>query len=150
MAENRFAKYMTNGSVAYAPQREEERQPVRRRKAVQKVYTRSQVNALPVAYVFVVAIACALLLASSVIFLHARTNLTIMTKQVSSLQTELEAKKQSNQDLQNEISASTTLSVIRDKALELGMKQADAAQIIFYTATEKDYVRQKDNIPNEN
>ena len=76
--------------------------------------------------------------------------MTGLTKSVSSLQTSLETIRQENQDLQNEIATCTSLDTIRKKATkELGMVPADDSQIIYYDQSDSEYVRQKDDIPNE-
>lgn len=151
MAEYRNSGgYQVNGSSAVRRQEERqvEQRPVKKRQ--RRVLPRTAVDIIPVAYVFMVAAACVCILACSVMYVHAKTEMTGLTKSVSSLQTSLETIRQENQDLQNEISTCTSLDTIRKKATkELGMVPADDSQIIYYDQSDSEYVRQKDDIPNE-
>ena len=154
MAEYEYRKsnsgYMVNGSSAV--RRQEERQDDRKpsRKRQRRVLPRSAVDIIPVAYVFMVAVACVCILMFSVMYIHAKTEVTTLTKTVSTLQTNLETLRQENQDLQNEITAGTSLETIYRKAVdELGMVAADDSQVIYYDQSDSEYVRQKEDIPNE-
>ena len=151
MAEYRTQRrYLVNGSSAVQEQEErqvEKRQP---RKRQRRVLPRTAVDIIPVAYVFAVFIACGCILLFSTMYIHAKTEITALTKSVSSLQSELETVRQGNQDLQNEITSSTSLDAIRDAAInELGMVPADDSQIVYYESSDSEYVRQKEDIPNE-
>lgn len=151
MAEYRTQRrYLVNGSSAIREQEERqvEQKPVKRRQ--RQVLPRTAVDIIPVAYVFAVAIACGCILLFSVMYIHTKTEVTALTKSVSSLQSSLETIKQENQDLQNEITTSTSLDTIQEKALnKLGMVAADDSQIIYYDSSDSEYVRQKEDIPNE-
>lgn len=151
MAEYRTQRrYLVNGSSAV--QQQEERQVERRpaKKRQRRVLPRTAVDIIPVAYVFAVAIACVCILLFSTMYIHAKTEVTALTKNVSSLQNSLETIRQENQDLQNEITTGTSLDTIKDKAInELGMVAADDSQIVYYESSDSEYVRQKEDIPNE-
>lgn len=151
MAEYRNdGRYQVNGSSAIRRQEERqvERKPAKKRQ--RRVLPRTAVDIIPVAYVFLVAAACVCILLFSVMYIHAKTEITSLTKSVSSMQSSLETIRQENQDLQNEIATCTSLGTIRSKAInELGMVQAEESQIIYYDQSDSEYVRQKEDIPNE-
>ncbi len=151
MAEYRTDdRYLVNGSSAV--RRQEERQIERKpaKKKQRRVLPRNAVDIIPVAYVFAVAAACVCILLFSVMYIHSRTELTALTKNVSSLQTSLETIRQENQDLQNDITTCTSLETIYDRAVnKLGMVPADESQIIYYDQSDSEYVRQKEDIPHE-
>lgn len=151
MAEYRTQRrYLVNGSSAV--QEQEERQVERKttKKRQRRVLPRTAVDIIPVAYVFAVAIACGCILLFSTMYIHARTEVTALTKNVTSLQNDLESIRQENQDLQNEITISTNTETIKEKAIgELGMVPADNSQIVYYESSDSEYVRQKEDIPNE-
>lgn len=156
MADSRrWQEYQTNGSTAVRveprPQPGEERQPARKRpKRQKKALPRYAVDVLPVVYVFMVAVSCVCILFFSVMYIHAKTDLTVLTKEVSSLQSSLEEVRQDNQDLKNDIATSTNLKTIYEKATKkLGMVAADDSQVLYYQSSDSEYVRQKDDIPNE-
>ncbi|MDO5409293.1 MAG: septum formation initiator family protein [Lachnospiraceae bacterium] len=151
MAEYRTQRrYLVNGSSAVREQEERqvERKPVKKRQ--RRVLPRTAVDIIPIAYVFMVAVSCICILAFSVMYIHARTEVTALSKQVSTLQATLEDIKQDNQDLQNEITTCTSIDTIRKKATQkLGMVPADETQIVYYDSSDSEYVRQKEDIPNE-
>jgi cell division protein FtsL len=141
---------VVNGSSAVQKQEERQVEKHQGRKRQRQVLPRTAVDIIPVAYVFLVAAACVCILLFSVMYIHAKTEMTSLTKSVSSLQTSLESIRQENQDLQNEISTCTSLDTIRDKAInELGMVAAEDSQVIYYDQSDSEYVRQKEDIPNE-
>ncbi len=143
-------RYLVNGSSAVREQEERqvERKPAKKRQ--RRVLPRSAVNIIPVAYVFAVAIACTCIMIFSAMYIHSKTEVTALTKNISTLQSSLETIRQENQDLQNEITNSTSLDTIRKKATEeLGMVPADESQIVYFEGSDSEYVRQKEDIPNE-
>ncbi len=144
------SRYLVNGTSAVREQHERpvEKAPVKKRQ--RRVLPRNAVNVLPIAYVMTVAIACVCILACSGIYIHSKTEVTALTKQISTLQSSLETVRQENQDLQNEITTSTSLDTIRKKATkDLGMVPADESQIVYFEGSDSEYVRQKEDIPNE-
>lgn len=151
MAEYRTgSSYQVYGSSAV--RRQEERQIERKpaKKQRRRVLPRNAVDIIPVAYVFAVAAACVCILLCSVMYIHAKTEVTSLTKSVSSLQTTLESVRQENQDIQNEITTCTSLETIYREAVgKLGMVPAEDSQIIYYDQSDSEYVRQKEDIPNE-
>ena len=140
-------RYLVHGSAALQP---EEREPERVRRRQKRVLPRTAVSMIPVAYVAAVAFSCVCILAFSVMYIHAKTELTTMAKQVLVLQNDLDEIRQDNQDLMNEITTCTNLDTIRKVAEEkLDMVPADDSQIVYYDQSDSEYVRQKEDIPNE-
>lgn len=140
-------RYLVHGNAALQP---EEREPEKARRRQKRVLPRAAVSILPVAYVAAVALSCVCILAFSVMYIHEKTELTVMAKQISSLQNDLDEIRQDNQDLVNEIMTCTNLDTIRAAAEEkLDMVPADDSQIVYYNQSDSEYVRQKEDIPNE-
>lgn len=142
-------RYLVQGSAALQPQEEPEivRKPSKKKKRKRKVLPRSAVSLLPVAYVGLVVLSCIFILTFSTLYIHKKTELASLNKNISILQTTLQEQRQENQELFNEITNSTALEVIEEKAIGMGMVPAE--KIVRYSQSEPEYVKQKEDIPNE-
>lgn len=140
-------RYLVQGSAALQPQEEQEivKKPKKRKK--QRILPRSAVSILPIAYVGLVVLSCICILAFSTMYIHQKTEIATLNKEISTLQNSLQSIRQDNQELFNEVTASTSLDTIEKKAVELGM--IPATEVLHYTQSDLEYVIQKEDIPNE-
>lgn len=140
-------RYQVQGSAALQPEEEPKsgRKPEKKKK--RRILPRSAVSILPVAYVGLVVFSCICILTFSTMYIHEKTVLTSLNKELSAAQSELQKLKQENQDLFNEITGELSLESLAEKASELGMVPAD--KVIRYDQSDSEYVRQKEDIPNE-
>ncbi len=97
--------------------------------------------------VFMIGILAAMVvILISYISLQAR--ITSSVKDISSLESQLATLRAANDEKLISINSSSNLEEIKDTALtELGMKYADKDQIITYSNSSTDYVRQVAQIP---
>ncbi|MDR2888293.1 MAG: cell division protein FtsL [Lachnospiraceae bacterium] len=109
---------------------------------------REKARYMNLGYVLFLTIA---LLASGVIlsnYLGLQADITNSVARIAQLEQELNNLRMSNDDEYNRITNSIDLEEIKRIALqELGMTYADEGQIIDYTSTRDDYVRQIADLP---
>jgi len=148
-------RYRVNGNLAEVVQQEVFDEAVKKqsrqeeKKRAKRVLPRHAVDMIPFAYTIIVALACTCIIFGSITYVHAKTSVTTYTKQLGTYQSELEDIKAENKAMQTELSTRTDLSTIKSKAKELGMVKAGKGQIIYYEQSDSEYVRQKEDIPND-
>lgn len=87
---------------------------------------------------------------SCVNYLQLQAEVTSRSKNIASLETQLEELRKENNDNYTRIMTSVDLDYIKDKAInELGMVYANEDQVILYDGGTRDYVRQNSEIPKE-
>lgn len=136
---------------AYQPERREQpdvripKQPVRRKtKRVASVMEQS----IDLPMLFLLGIGLAAVLYVCVTYLQIQADNTRMSKQIISLQLEVEELKESNKDAKADIDAQIDLAKVYKQATkELGMVHASQDQIITFTSVKSDSVKQYDDIP---
>lgn len=143
----RRRRYQVQGSAALQPQEEPERVKKPKKQRKKRILPRSAVSTLPVAYVGLIALSCICILAFSTMYIHKKTEIATMNREIATLQSSLQNIRQDNQELFNEVTTSTSLDTIEKKALELGM--VPATEVLHYTQSDLEYVIQKEDIPNE-
>lgn len=105
---------------------------------------------MTVQYVMVLFAASVLTVLVSVNYLQARNAINSSVKTLSSLETEIEALKESNNGLKKSIDNFVDLEYIYDVATqELGMVPVSKEQIIRFDRSESEYVRQNEDIPTD-
>ena len=140
--------------------REEERERIRqererarreeKRKNNQKIaiQNREKVLKLDLKYTLFLAIAVAATLLICIYYLSLQSQLTAQTKSISSLKSELNALTDENLATQERINNAIDLEKVYEVAKgELGMDYATKGQIIYYSGTSDDYVKQYKEIP---
>lgn len=129
-----------------APLHQQERQP----KAVNPRVKKNQRNALHMnrGYVVFLAVAAMVALFACVQYLQLQSEVTTRSKNVTSLQRQLENKKEANTTKYNVIMDSINLEKVRDRAMnDLGMVYATEGQIITYEDPTSNSVVQYSSIP---
>lgn len=129
-----------------APQRELERKP----KVVSQRVKKNQKNALHMSkgYVVFLTFAAVVALIACVQYLQLQTEVTTRSKNVTSLQQELEDKKEANTTKYNSVMDSMNLEEIRERAMnELGMVYAKDGQVVKYEDPTSNAVVQYSEIP---
>lgn len=83
-------------------------------------------------------------------YVQLKTEITKQTKQIASLQTDLNDLKSDNDALENSYEASVDLTEIYQVATEkLGMHYPNEGQVISYSTDGSGYVRQYSDVPTE-
>ncbi len=87
---------------------------------------------------------------SGVNYLQLQAELTGKIKNIASLEMQLENLRKENDDNYTRIMTSVDLDYIKEVAVnELGMVYANEDQVILYDGGTRDYVRQNEEIPEE-
>lgn len=79
-------------------------------------------------------------------FMHIQSSVTILAKQKSELQTQIEKIQNENDARETELLQSVTLDEIREKAIQKGMHSVDKNQIIYYSIEDQSYMDQYKDI----
>lgn len=128
------------------PQRELERKP----KVVSQRVKKNRKNALHMSkgYVVFLTFAAVFALFACVQYLQLQAEVTTRSKNVTSLQQELEDKKEANTTKYNAVMDAMNLEEIREKAMnDLGMVYAQDGQIVTYEDPTSNSVVQYSKIP---
>lgn len=127
--------------------REMERAP---RKKVSNTTRKNREKARHMNFPYLLFLVSALLVTGFVLirYIQLQSDITNTVKNISRLESELNDLKLQNDEEYSRITSSIDLEEIRRIAIgELGMKYAQEGQIIPYTTSGSDYVRQLEDIP---
>ncbi len=125
-----------------APKREQDYEPIKRRKQRQKAKRISPVLA------FYSVAAGIVLMAMVVTCISVQTEITNRLDNIGTLEKQLLDAREMNAQMETQISLYTDATYIYDTAtVKLGMVPADDASTIYYDKSESEYVRQYEYIP---
>ena len=134
--------------VVENPRRSAEEKP-RRRPRVHH-YRREKVKYLSIGYSLLLTAAAVVALWVCAGYLKLQAENSARMKNIVALEAKLSELKAENDDEYNRVTTSVDLDEIRDIAInELGMVYAGADQVILYDGQGSDYVRQYQEIPEE-
>lgn len=103
-----------------------------------------------VGYVLFLTAAAVVTVFTCVNYLQLQAKGTRLQKQVTALETQLDAAKLENDSNYNRIMSSVDMEHIKDVAMnEYGMTYAAGSQIVEYDLKDSDYVRQYSDVPEE-
>ena len=142
------------GDVPYgygteAPKLEPRPEKVPQRKPEQKPAPRKRSQSGAGMLIFF-GIITAMLLAVSVFFLSARSDITTTQNKIESLQRQLQKSRADNDAMQIYLNKSIDLSEAYKRATgDLGMVYPSDEQIIYYLRSNEGFVRQNEDIPHE-
>lgn len=112
--------------------------------------SRERALSMNLGYVTFLTVAAVISVLMCVNFLQLRANGTRLQKEVTALETQLNAKVLENDSDYNRIMTNVDMEHVKDVAMnQLGMVYAKKSQIITYEIDENDYVRQYSEIPTE-
>lgn len=134
-----------NENEYYIPERKRDAEEVRRiRKNREKALQMSP------AFVLFLAAASAVILGVCVNYLKVQASIQARLDNITELEESLEALKDENEAVQSRIAVASDIQQIYKTATEeLGMVYPDDSQVIYYDRTEREYVKQYENIPRE-
>ena len=111
---------------------------------------REKVRYLSIGYSLFLTAASVLALWVCVGYLQLQADNTARMKNIAALEAQLSDRKEENDDEYNRVTSSVDLEKVRDIAInELGMVYAQEDQVILYDGQGSDYVRQYEEIPQE-
>ncbi len=135
--------------VVENPKRDQKNRQAQRPK-VHRAPRRERVNYLSIGYTLFLAAASVLALWACVGYLQLQADNTARMKNIAALEAQLSDRKEENDDEYNRVTSSVDLEKVRDIAInELGMVYAQEDQVILYDGQGSDYVRQYEEIPQE-
>ena len=135
--------------VVENPKRDQKKRQAQRPK-VHRSPRREKVNYLSIGYTLFLAAASVLALWVCVGYLQLQADNTARMKNIAALEAQLSDRKEENDDEYNRVTSSVDLEKVRDIAInELGMVYAQEDQVILYDGQGSDYVRQYEEIPQE-
>lgn len=128
------------------PQTRPERSPVRRQAPVKKERTKT----MSFQYVLFLAAATLVTIVVCIGYLQLRAEVDGRISRISVMEIELKDAKAENDANYNYVMKNVDLEEIRKVAIEeLGMTYATKEQVVLYESEESDYVRQYEEIPEE-
>ena len=153
---NRRIEYQRQNSYTYGSTarrldavpkvRPERQQPVRRQAPAKK----KGLKTISFQYVLLLAVATVITLGVCVGYLQLRSEVDGRIARISKMEIELKDAKAENDANYNYVMKDVDLEEIRAIAIEeLGMTYATKDQVVLYEAEESDYVRQYEEIPEE-
>lgn len=111
---------------------------------------REKVRYLSIGYSLFLAAASIVALWVCAGYLKMQADNSARMKNIAALEAQLSEMKAENDDEYNRVTTSVDLEEIRETAInELGMVYAEADQVILYNSQGSDYVRQYEEIPDE-
>ena len=112
------------------------------------VKNREKVLKIDLRYTLFLGLAVAATLLICIYYLSLQSQMTTQTKTISALKSELNTLVDENLATQERINNAVDLEQVYQKATsELGMDYASKSQIIYYSGTSDDYVKQYKEIP---
>lgn len=118
--------------------------------ARKKTRTRERLMPMSPTFVMLLTFATALMLAVCIQYLQVRASVYGRMGNIETMETELKELKDSNETLRARIEAASDIRQIYKIATEeLGMVYPEDSQIIRYDRTEREYVQQYEEIPEE-
>ena len=109
-----------------------------------------QYDSFNLPYVIVLSVAMIATLVICVQYLQLQSNMTARIRNISKLEAQLEIIKNENDNLEKRINTSVDLDYVYKVATEeLGMVYAKKNQVRMFEKTERGYVRQTEDIPDE-
>lgn len=152
--ENRRTYAFVDGTavrkVQQAPQRRPERQQTPKKTSLATKKNRERALQMNLGYVLFLTAAAVVTVCMCVNFLQLQARGTKLQKEVTALETQLDAAVLENNSDYNRIMTNIDLEHIKDVAMnELGMVYAKKTQIVTYESQNGDYVRQYSDIPTE-
>lgn len=119
------------------------------RQAVHGARREKQVS-MGLGYTLFLTAACGLILWTCAGYLRLQADNTARSKNIASLEAQLDDLQTENDDEYNRVTTSVDLESIRDIAVnELGMVYAGEDQVVMYDSEGSDYVKQYAEIPEE-
>ena len=137
-------RYYVDGNVVRPLPLEVEREPEVRRKVSSKTRkNRSKALSMSRGFVLFLSLASILAMLLCVSYVQLKTEIARQTKQIASLQSDLNDLKSDNDALENSYSASVDTNEVYTVATErLGMHYPNEDQIVTYSTDGSGYVRQ--------
>ncbi|WP_343247450.1 hypothetical protein [Diplocloster hominis] len=131
------------------PNRQETQAP-RKKTGVSTLRNREKALHMNPGYVLFLSVATILVLATCVNYLKLQSTLAGQLNEISSLETQLNTLKAENDAEENRVTASVDLEHVKDVAMnELGMVYATQDQVRLYDDKSSDYVKQYEELPEE-
>lgn len=151
--ENRTTYTYVDGTAVRKVAEVPGRKPQRRQKQSTSLATRKnreRALQMNLAYVLFLTAAAVITVFMCVNFLQLRAEGTILQKQVTALEAQLDEARLQNDSDYNQMMNSIDMEHVRDVAMnQLGMVYAKKSQIVTYQVSDSDYVRQYTEIPEE-
>ncbi len=151
--ENRTTYTYVDGTAVRKVAEVPGRKPQRRQKQSTSLATRKnreRALQMNLAYVLFLTAAAVITVFMCVNFLQLRAEGTILQKQVTALEAQLDEARLQNASDYNQMMNSIDMEHVRDVAMnQLGMVYAKKSQIVTYQVSDSDYVRQYTEIPEE-
>lgn len=148
---NRKATGYTVNRTSTAYKEEPIYYPIREKEARRNYrYRRNRDKALQMTlpYVMILTVTCILLVGMAVNYLQVRSSINTTMKEVASMESELISVKDANNALQSQINLYIDEEYVYKVATEeLGMVPPSQDQIVEYEKSEREYVRQYEDIP---
>lgn len=147
----RRQKYIEGNTVRkIQPVESPSRKQGRKRNAQRRPSEKEHVQYVNIFYTVFLAAAAVMVLWSCVNYLQLQAETTSRVKNIASLETQLENLRKENDDNYTRIMTSVDLDYVKEVAInELGMVYANEEQVILYDGGTRDYVRQNQEIPDE-
>lgn len=149
MAATRQNRYYVQGNTVRTLQQQQEITEKQKRKANNRIRkNRDRAKHMSAGYVLFLGAALAACGMILVYYIGLQSDITNSVKNISRLESELNALKVANEENYSRISSSVDLEEIRRIAIqELGMQYAQEGQIISFASENSDYVKQIAEIP---
>lgn len=151
MNDNRNREYYIYGNTApsYVP-KEISVEKKQKQNRVKKQRSISQNSTMGVLSFIMLTSALGIFLYMCVSYLQAHIQLNYSTNTISAMESQLEEMRNDNDALEGRINTYIDLDEVYKEATgRLGMVYADKNQVIRYTKSESEFVRQNEDIPRE-
>ena len=129
-------------------------EPVRRRQeqkrqksSYQVRKNREKATQMSAGYILLLIVSAVVMMALCVWYVNLKEENSRHSSSVTSLQQKLAAEKEANDALYDSVVDSVNLTELREKALEMGMKSVEDSQIVNYSSSAEDNVKQYEKIP---
>lgn len=131
------------GNVVRAPEYYEEQVRTQRRKPA-----RARRPAVNRRRMMMLAVISVMMVAACIFYLKIKSDISIQAEKINSLESQISALREENNDRYNRINESINLNEVRNRAVnELGMTYVKDSQVITYKSPQEDYVNQREAIP---
>ncbi len=126
------------------PRTKEKQQPVA---SPQTKKNRRRAEVIDMSYVRFLTVAAFIVVIACVWYLQLQSTISTRSSNITSLQMQISELSMENDAALAAIEKSVDLSVIKSRALELGMVYIDQSQIIEYNSPTENYIKQYEEIP---
>lgn len=123
------------------------REQRKKRQSYQVRKNRERAVQMSAGYILVLIVSAAVTVGLCIWYINVKEENTKVSESVTALQQQIASEKEANNTIYNSAADSVNLTELRKKAIEMGMQDVGKDQVVKYSGSSKDSVKQYEKIP---